>query len=391
MGNLGSIVLFKTELPTLNLFSDDLRKRFCELGYDIIDFDLSDGLNSMSKIYSKLQSEPIKAMIGFNSTLFTLKTPSGVNVWETLGIPTINILVDHPYWYHSILAETPANGIVLCIDQNHMKYINRFYPNIAISGFIPHGGSKVQTQVSPRPLDIVYTGSLFTEYINDRVSDNKAFDFDASKICHETIDMLTSSYNLTVEEAIEKSLLDSKISLHDETLRLFISSNVYIERVVGSYYREKILSSFAKSGLPLTIYGNGWGDCDWITLPNVCYKGYVSPTEAMKAITRSKFTLNSMPWFKAGAHERIFNSMLNGSVCVTETNPYIREILSCDSYIGFELNDASINTAINDVQNMLNHPEKLQSFSEKAYELSSEKHTWSNRADELHIDLLTSL
>lgn len=32
-----------------------------------------------------------------------------------------------------------------------------------------------------------------------------------------------------------------------------------------------------------------------------------------------------MPWFKQGAHDRVFNSMLNGAVCVTDTSGYLKD------------------------------------------------------------------
>lgn len=42
-------------------------------------------------------------------------------------------------------------------------------------------------------------------------------------------------------------------------------------------------------------------------------------------ISRSKISVNVMPWFKQGAHDRVFNSMLNGAVCVTDTSGYLKD------------------------------------------------------------------
>ena len=105
-----TIVLFKTDLPTLNLFSRELAEGFKEEGYDIFWFDITDSINAMSKLYNYMESHTIAAMVGFNSNVFGIKTPSGASVWETLGIPTINILVDNPFWYHKILSSAPGNG-----------------------------------------------------------------------------------------------------------------------------------------------------------------------------------------------------------------------------------------------------------------------------------------
>lgn len=37
--------------------------------------------------------------------------------------------------------------------------------------------------------------------------------------------------------------------------------------------------------------------------------------------------MNVMPWFKDGAHDRVFNSMLNGAVCFTDWSRYLTENL----------------------------------------------------------------
>ena len=137
-----TIVLFKTDLPTVDLFSRELAIGFEEEGYDIFWFDIVDTIKSMSDLYQYMEGHTIAAMVGINSNVFGLKTPSGANVWETLSIPTINILVDNPFWYHKIISTTPSNGAILCIDRNHMNFVQRFYPHITITGFLPHGGSR---------------------------------------------------------------------------------------------------------------------------------------------------------------------------------------------------------------------------------------------------------
>lgn len=390
MNSLGSLILFKTGMPTLDLFTNDLRCRFLEIGYDIYDFDLLKGVESMGLLYDYLGNHKIIAMIGYNSTIFGMKTPSGANVWETLGIPTINILVDHPYWYHSILENTPQNGIIICIDSNHMDYINRFYPNIGASGFMLHGGSTVNT-VNTQETDIVYAGSLFTEYINSRKPDDYNWGFDSKKICDDVIDLLLANPNFTIEFGIEKVLSDNRIFLDEDVLRRFISSNVYLERVINSHFREKILSSVAKAGLPITICGNGWNECDWIGLPNVDYIGYVSPLEALNKLSNSKITLNSMPWFKSGVHERIFNAMLNHSVLITETNQLIDEILPDDTCFKFSLEDDLVIKIPEILSYALSSPLILSEVSERAYDFAIANHSWTCRADELHRDLLSSL
>lgn len=388
------LVLFQGNLDTINLFSDQLKQGFLELGYEILDFDLQQSAKSLSLLYQSMQDGPITAMLAFNSPFFGMELPSGENVWETLGIPCINILVDHPYWYHDILVRTPSTGIILCIDRNHMNYVNRFYPHIPSNGFLPHGGTAACSNprpVSVRKIDVLYAGSLYTDYITSQRPDFTAWDFPAEQICEQTIQELLSRPERTIESTLEKQLRLAGVILPDEKLREFISSCVYIERTVSSHYREQIVGSVAKAGISLTLYGNGWDRCDWIGLPNVHYGGRIAPDEILHKMEDSKLVLNTMPWFKDGSHERVFNAMLSGAVAVSESSPYLEEALPADTWMSYALSPDSLHILPRRILELLSDEDRLQAIASAGYHLAVSAHTWKARARELHQDLLSFL
>lgn len=387
------LVLFHGELDTINLFSDQLKQGFLKLDYEIFDFDLQQSAKSLGLLYEYMQEGPITAMIAFNSTFFGMTVPSGENMWETLGIPCINIFVDHPYWYHNILMRMPANGVVLCIDRNHMNYVNRFYPNIGSNGFIAHGGTPVNEAPRPvaeRSIDVLYAGSLLVDYIPKQV-DFSGWNFPAQQICDRSIEKLLAHPENTVEVVLEQELEQADIHLSDEELRRFISSCAYIERVVSSHYREQIVSSIARAGIRLELYGDGWGSCDWIKLPNVRYGGRVAPGEILSMMEDSKLVLNTLPWFKDGSHERVFNAMLSGAVAVSETSGYLKEVLPPDTWVAFDLTAESLAGLPQRILDLLSDEDRLQKIAAAGYELASSAHTWEARAEELHRDLLSFL
>ncbi len=394
MRTSGKLVFFHSELDTLNLFSNQLKQEFETLGYETFEFDLQQSALSLGLLYEFIQKEPITAMIGFNMPFFGMQLPSGENVWEVLDIPCINILVDHPYWYHNILMRTPRTGIVLSIDRNHSRYIERFYPDIPFTGFLPHGGTPAHHAPKPvaeRTIDVLYAGSLFADYAVSQKPDFSLFHFPAEQICKNSIDWLLAHPDCTIESVVEEQLLQNGIRLPDEELRIFISSCVYIERVVSSYYREKIVGSVATAGIPLTIYGDGWGGCDWIDHPNVHYGGRIAPEEVLVKMEDSKIVLNTMPWFKDGSHERIFNAMLRGAVVVSETSSYLEETLPSDTWISFPLHPARLEDLPQQIKHILASDNTLQSIASAGYRLTSTEHTWKSRAQELHRDLLSLL
>lgn len=388
-----TLVLFRGELDTVNLFSNQLRAGFLELGYEIFDFDLEQSAGSLGRLYQYIQDGSIVAMLAFNSLFFGMTLPSGENMWEVLGIPCINILVDHPYWYHNILMRMPANGIVLCIDRNHMNYVNRFYPNIPLNGFIAHGGASLCTvhkPISERKTDVLYAGSLYADYILQK-PDFSVWGFPAEEICERSIRQLIADPEDTIENVIEQQLRQADIILPDEELRGFISSCVYIERVVSSYYRERIVGSVARAGISLELYGDGWSECDWIGLPNVHYGGRVSPEKILLMMEDSKIVLNTLPWFKDGSHERVFNAMLCGAAAVSETSQYLEEVLPSDTWISFDLSAGSLSMLPQTILELLSDESRLQKTASAGFELAASAHTWKDRALELHKDLLSSL
>lgn len=388
------LVFFHSELDTLNLFSNQLKQEFENLGYETFEFDLAQSALSLGLLYDFIQDGGVTAMIGFNMPFFGMQLPSGEKVWEVLDIPCINILVDHPYWYHNLLMRTPRTGIVLSIDRNHSHYIERFYPGIPCTGFLPHGGTPMHNSPKPitkRDIDVLYAGSLFADYAISQKPDFSLFHFPAEQICKNSIDYLLAHPDNTIESVIEEQLLRCGINLPDQELRVFISSCVYIERVVSSYYREKIVSSVAMAGIPLTIYGDGWAGRDWINRPNVHYGGRISPEEVLVKMEDSKIVLNTMPWFKDGSHERIFNAMLRGAVVVSETSSYLKETLPADTWVSFKLSPKDLANLPQRISNLLSNNHAMQTTASAGYQHAFTNHTWQARAQELHRDLLSLL
>ena len=71
--------------------------------------------------------------------------------------------MDHPFIHKKALDEAPSNAVVICPDRNHMKFVQRFYPQIQIVGFLPHGGKTKNIQAKPiveRNIDILYAGGI---------------------------------------------------------------------------------------------------------------------------------------------------------------------------------------------------------------------------------------
>ena len=56
----------------------------------------------------------------------------------------------------------------------------------------------------------------------------------------------------------------------------------------------------------------------------VRHGGQVTSERCVEAVQNARLSLNLMPWFKDGAHDRIFTAMLQQTVALTDDSRYLR-------------------------------------------------------------------
>lgn len=394
MGIARDVWNYKMEAPdqdTLDIFTYELKKEFEKIGLEVMIFNSQDMEGSMIKL-SEFIKEPVKAVVTFNNLGFNMELIKGQNIWEQLQIPCINILMDHPFIHKKALDNAPANAVVICPDRNHMKFVQRFYPQIPIVGFLPHGGKAKDISIKPiceRSIDILYAGGISYKFIEQSKPDFKEFTFDAKKIANETYEELINNPDRTTEDVIEERLLHNGIILSDNELLNVIEKLHYIDMMAVSYYREKTVKTLVDAGFKVTLYGTGWEVCDWIDNENLDYRGRVSADEIVDLMYDSKIVLNTMTWFKDGTHDRVFNGMLAGAVAVTDSSIYMKENFTDNELVMFELED--IDKLPHIINDLVTDKYKMQKIADEGRKKALQFHSWEKRADELYYDLISQL
>lgn len=393
------LIFFTGVYDTLDLFTAQFVKAFKRMGYETLQIDTRDMGKGLAAL-AGFVSSPVTAAITFNNLAFHMEVVSGKNIWEELQIPCINILVDHPGLYQKALESVPSNAIVLCIDRKHMGYLQRFYPNISTIGFLPHGGKLSEQKVIPigeREIDVLYAGGLSRKYVAGILPDFRQFAFHAKAVADQAYERMITDTDLTIEEAVERTLLQQGIVITDEQLSDFISKIHYIEMLAVSYYRENLIRTLLNHGFRVHLYGQGWEICDFVNHPNLIWKGMTSPQEVIVKMQHSKFVLNTTTWFKDGAHERIFNGMLAGAVAVTDETIYLREEFQGYDAAGAD-NAELIMFSLKEMDrlaeilcDLLKQPDKMQQIADNGRKKAELWHTWECRAKELHEELLVNL
>ncbi|MBR3769401.1 MAG: glycosyltransferase [Lachnospiraceae bacterium] len=382
-----TIILFKGIYDTLDLFSDQLGEAFASWGYELFVYDAAHIPMSKACLLDMLEEKRGNAIVvTFNNMGYNLEV-DGVNVWERFDVPYINILMDHPFHFEKPMKEAPKTAIVLCTDRNHVKYIRRFYKNIHQTDFLPHAGIELGRKHKPlkeRKIDVLYAGALPIYTVGKMIPDlGEMYGLDTADMMREVLQELVVHPDKTTECAIEEYVhanVKCGQELEEEQLRHLITHMRFLDSYATSFFREQAVRSLVENGIEVTAYGVGWDLCEWSSNPHLKYGGKVLAPQILPLMNDAKVVLNTMTWFKSGAHDRIFNGMLAGSVVVTDDSNYLRrECTDGKELVMFRRED--ILTLPERVCDLFGHMQRAQEIADCGYEFAKQYHMWKNRAE----------
>lgn len=383
-----TIIYFTGVYDTLDLFTEELKTVFEALGFASFVYDARLEGQSKQALLELLREGQSSAQsfccVTFNNLGYNFALPDGRNLWEAFEIPYVDILMDHPFHYEKPLRNAPGTALILCTDRNHVKYIRRFFPNIRRTDFLPHAGVELRCKHKPlkeRGIDVLYAGALPIYTVDKMIPDLTSIpEVDGAALAQEVLGELVRHSEKTTEAAIEDYIKTERDDLSDQRLHEIIVKMRFLDSYATSFFREQAVRILVESGIRVTAYGVGWNQCEWSDNPYLTYGGKVLAPQILPLMNDSKVVLNTMTWFKAGAHDRIFNGMLAGAAVVTDDSAYLnREFVDGKEMVMFSLKD--IRTLPERVYRLFGHMEEAQHMADCGYLAAKERHTWKNRAD----------
>lgn len=390
----GRLIFFSGIYDTLDLYTEKFIEIFTRKGYECLNLDISHMPGAIAALAAFIEEEGISAAIGFNGMGFQLEITKGHNFWEENGIPAINILMDHPFHFDKHLKNAPGTSVVFCMDQRHIGYVRRFYPNIRNVDFLPHAGIESDSphpDIRDRETEVLYAGTLSRFVAEGLIPDLSSItEYDALALSKDVLNELTTHPEKTTEEAIEAYFLSEGISFSDEELRCQITRLRFLDSFAVSFYREQAVRRLVDSGVPVTVYGSGWDPLDWAGHPKLTLAGRVGAREILSVMEQSKIVLNTMTWFKAGTHDRVFNGMLQRAGVVSDNSEYMKErFTSGEELYMFDLE--RIEEMPEKVKELLADTDCLQEMADRGYRAAKEHDTWENRIDEVILKWIPEL
>lgn len=406
------IVMMEGGVETLSYFSRQMAGEFQKLGYAVFFYDLKQEESSAGKLRKFIRPrETVLVTFNFQG----LEKEAGVYregigyLWDTYHIPCYNIAADHPYFYDDRLKDLPEKYRHISIDRRQKAYFEEFYPEYVSRGFLPLAGTglrqgedeaktgkagaqgtAVETeeagaqgdaeQAAPC-YDVILTGnytklSFFEPYINWINEEYAAF-------YRGIIDDLLEHPACTVEEVALVHCEREMGKEPNDQLRIALHKMIFIDLYVRNYWRGKAVRTLVNAGIPVHVVGKGWEELGDVRHPE-CLKLHpqTDSVTCLEMLADAKVSLNVMPWFKDGAHDRVFNSILNGAVCVTDPSCYLEEELHEGEgvcYVALQDMDALPEK----VKDLLQNDSGRNEIVRRGRAIVEQKHTWADRAKTL--------
>lgn len=366
----------------------------------------------------------LDAIIDINTTIPCIKYNNGY-ILNNFDIPVWHYILDHPLYHYKALKVQLNNYNVICLDTFHAKLIRESFPHIREVKVIPlsadeysisniskkycqdnmadtNSDSSYNTlsyhKCSKRAVKLLFT-STYTDPVkvallynksglniqNNNINDKDINDNSTKNTLIKDIDndyllnALLNNPSFTQEKAVQYlrslNILDNSSS----TIQ-YLHNNFLIDVYLQCIIREEIVSTTIKNRIPITIYGHGWDafvdKCD-ILIPE-----YTKYLDIRKEVTynrlpaiysNARLSLNQMPWFKGGMHDRIPLALMNGCLSLTDASTYLTDVLNIGENEGVYTYSLENIEAVPDIiMDILNNtaddncvPEIINSLSDK--------------------------
>lgn len=378
---------------TLNVFSGCLKKGLerSECRVDFLNTGEDD--ETVAEILRLCSEESYSAVITFNAYGQENYCIDGENLWEQLGIPFINYIVDHPVEHQRELQSECRCQHILCMDIDHIGYINTYYPNVASVHFLPLGGMEISgytgqifEEYKERPIDVIFTGTHeeLTEYENAIAGYPPAIRNMIVYMLKKGIEERGLSYEELFESAMQSLGLSE---LPAEEKRTYAVITRIVSRYLRAYYREEAVRYIMGSGIKLHVFGNGWNNLLSENTGNAVIHEPVSYEKSVRLYSDSKIVLNIMPLFKNGSHDRIPTTMLCGAAVLSDHSRYIDEYFK-DRIFYYDIESPEILPY--KIKDILSKPEEAYSKITDNLIFAQENLTWDNVAKKV-LDIIEEI
>nr|WP_305182329.1 glycosyltransferase [uncultured Schaedlerella sp.] len=383
------IVLFYSETESLCYFTDRLAEEFQKRGHETFILDLpassADTPHSF-RHFTEFISKKIDAVICFDG--IGTREDMFIDTWNRHQAVVVDILLDPPLRFHPTLEKHPQNYLLFCCDRDHVDYVKRYFnETVPFVEFMPHVGVMPQKDApvipySQKQYDILFSGTYYRpEDMFAKVEGIFEKGTPIYTFYQYMFKLLVEDSNLTIEQAVLETIRQADFQPDQKELKTLLGFSEDVDWAIRMYYRGRVVEVLADAGFELHLLGRGWENHCTASYPNVHRIDDRIPYEkTLYYMADAKINLNVFPWFKSGTHDRIFNTLLQHSLPLTDPSKWVTEHFTDGKDI-----------ALYDLKHLDQLPEiagsllwdstKAEAMIEKGYEKVIHDYTWYNCAD----------
>ncbi len=372
---------------SLNAFTDYIADEFSKRGVEHEFFDVTRDPELMQNELYRIIDDGFDAVLTFNDPdIHNTLTPEGRSLFDKYGVQFYNWIVDHPMSQMHYLDSCCMNYNILCLDRQHVKFVNNYRPGIRSVSFLPLGGipldKSIMNPISDREYDISFPGGLSADTLKDAFDSYKRMESPNKDIILNLIDHMLEDRRLDPDIALSIVLKDlfGTDRLDDNEYRKALQLANTANNFMRNYNREEVLRCLIDTELSLHIFGNGWRERIGTGSGHTMFHTSLSYQKTGEVFKRSKILLNVMPCFKDGTHDRIASAMLHNALAMTDRSRYLDELPR--GTMGFYDID-NINELPDILRELLDNSEKIQNIADCGYEYANEHFTWEKTVDKL--------
>ena len=378
------IVLFYSETESLCYFTDRLAEEFQKRGHETFILDLpassADTPHSF-RHFTEFISKKIDAVICFDG--IGTREDMFIDTWNRHQAVVVDILLDPPLRFHPTLEKHPQNYLLFCCDRDHVDYVKRYFnETVPFVEFMPHVGVMPQKDApvipySQKQYDILFSGTYYRpEDMFAKVEGIFEKGTPIYTFYQYMFKLLVEDSNLTIEQAVLETIRQADFQPDQKELKTLLGFSEDVDWAIRMYYRGRVVEVLADAGFELHLLGRGWENHCTASYPNV----HRIDDRIPYYMADAKINLNVFPWFKSGTHDRIFNTLLQHSLPLTDPSKWVTEHFTDGKDI-----------ALYDLKHLDQLPEiagsllwdstKAEAMIEKGYEKVIHDYTWYNCAD----------
>lgn len=383
------IVMFYSGVESFNFFTDCLEEELIKRGHEIFILNLqscSDENPHSYKFFNKFISEKVDVAICFDA--LAIRTERFVKLWNSHGAVVVDIHMDPPLRFHSAFLNPPEKYLMFCCDREHVEYVKEYFSDMVKHvDFMPHVGvmPEKDVQIIPyknRKYDILFCGTYYKPELRfDEIERVCPRDSNTYHLYRCIFDHLIKNSNLSIWKGCLDILHQNRMEISGTALITLLGNSNCIDWAIRMYQRERVVTALAESGLDIYLLGRGWENHPSAGLPNVHrIDDRIPYKETLSYMADAKINLNVMPGFKDGTHDRIFNTLLQHSLPLTDSSKWIDENFTDEEDIRlYDLDHLELLPGI--AREMIENTEQAESIIENGYKKAAENLTWSHCAD----------